>query len=347
MKAAVLHASRNLRVEDVAIPSPKAGEARIQVAFSGVCGSDMPRVLGNGARSYPLILGHEFSGIVDCVGMGVTGWNPGDTVSAAPLIPCMHCPDCQEGAYSQCKHYSFIGSRVNGSWAEYLCVPAKNLVRLPDHIDLLAGAFMEPLTVGIHGLWLMNFIPFAQTVIIGMGTIGMLTLQAAMGMGATNITVMDLDSDKLEIALQLGANHAINSGDEDAVQQILDITGGRGASQVLETAGVPEAELLALECARSHGKVMYIGTPSRAFTIHPAQFEILNRKELIVQGSWMSYSAPFPGEEWATAAVWLGDGTVRVQPLLDRIIKLESLWDAFIDVEKRFVKGKIMLEVLQ
>lgn len=345
MKAAVLYGKCDLRYEEMETPVPGPGQVRIAVRYTGVCGSDMPRVLGDGAHFFPLVLGHEFSGTVDAVGDGVTGFTVGDPVSAAPLVPCHTCDVCKQGLYAQCKKYSFIGSRQNGSWAEYVVAPAANVVKLPMGIDHLAGAFMEPLTVALHGLYLMNFRPGVDTVIIGMGTIGLLTLQAAKKLGAGRTVVMDIDESRLAIARELGADAAVNSMDPDAVTQVMEITEGKGGAMVLETAGAPAAEILALQVAGAHGSVMFIGTPSKPLALSPAQFELINRKELTVRGSWMSYSAPFPGLEWKMAAQYLADGSVKTEPLLDRVVGLDGAWEAFEAIRDGKVNGKVMFRV--
>ena len=117
MKAGVLHAREDIRYEEVETPVPKAGEVLVKVKYSGICGSDVPRVNGDGAHFYPIILGHEFSGVVE---EGVTKVKKGQRVAGAPLVPCMKCEDCMKGDYALCKHYSFIGTRQPGSFAEYI-----------------------------------------------------------------------------------------------------------------------------------------------------------------------------------------------------------------------------------
>ena len=118
MKALVLHGNEDLRYEEYPTPELKAGYVKVRVKAAGICGSDIPRVLHNGAHFFPIVLGHEFSGVVDQVGEGVTSVQIGDHVSGAPLVPCMKCADCQKGNYALCRHYSFIGSRQQGSFAE-------------------------------------------------------------------------------------------------------------------------------------------------------------------------------------------------------------------------------------
>ena len=152
MKAGVLHAREDIRYEEVETPVPKAGEVLVKVKYSGICGSDVPRVNGDGAHFYPIILGHEFSGVVEEVGEGVTKVKKGQRVAGAPLVPCMKCEDCMKGDYALCKHYSFIGTRQPGSFAEYICVPEQNAVPFDDSVSFEQGALFEPAAVALHGL---------------------------------------------------------------------------------------------------------------------------------------------------------------------------------------------------
>lgn len=346
LKAAILYGQEDIRIEEVDIPEIGHDEVLVRVKATGVCGSDIPRVLGTGARYYPIILGHEFSGEVVEVGSSVNNVQPGDKVAGAPLIPCHKCIDCSRGHYSQCKHYSFIGSRTSGSWAEYVKMPAINAVKLPQEVDFIEGAFMEPITVALHGLFVMNFKAGLDVAIVGMGTIGLLTLQCAKALGAKNIYAFDIDDEKLNIAKEYGAYHCINTKEEGFKEKVWEATNGRGFEQVIETAGVEFTEKLSLEIASNKGNVMFIGTPSKPITLEPREFEYINRKELTVRGSWMSYSAPFPGREWELAAYYLKTKQIRVEKLIDRRIGMESIAEAFEDLKvPGKIKGKILMEV--
>lgn len=313
---------------------------------TGICGSDLPRVLGQGARYYPIILGHEFAGVVEEVGDMVKGVAVGDKVSGAPLLPCHKCIDCSKGHYSQCGNYSFIGSRAPGSWAEYVKMPARNAVKLPSNVDFVEGALMEPITVALHGLFLMGDLGGADVAVVGMGNIGLLTMQCALALGARHIYAFDIDPFKLEIAKEYGAAFTINTGEPGFVDKVWELTDGRGFDRVVETAGVELTEKLSLEIAGNKGSVMFIGTPSKPIQLTPGEFEHLNRKELTVRGSWMSYSAPFPGKEWELAAYYLQNKSIKLARLIDRRIPLAEIASAFEDLKiPGKVNGKIILEV--
>ncbi|NLO82373.1 MAG: galactitol-1-phosphate 5-dehydrogenase [Clostridiales bacterium] len=346
MKAAVLHDQRDIRYDEIVVPDIKEDEILVKVKATGICGSDIPRVLGSAAHYYPIVLGHEFSGEVVEVGSQVTNVKAGDRISGAPLIPCHKCIDCTRGHFSQCKHYSFIGSRVDGSWAEYVKMPGINAIKLPEKVSFVQGAFFEPTTVALHGLFVMDFRGGYDTAIVGMGTIGLLTLQCARILGARRIFAFDIDNKRLDIARDYGADVCINTGDDDFREKVNELTRGRGFDMVIETAGVEFTEKLCLEIAANKGNVMFIGTPSRPITLQPREFEHINRKELTVRGSWMSYSAPFPGREWELAGCYFAKGLIRIEELIDRIVPLEDAAEVFKDFEvPGKVKGKILFEV--
>ena len=147
MKAAVVVANEDVQYQEIEEPQAKPGWVKIKVKASGICGSDVPRVLNHGVHFYPIVLGHEFSGDVVEVGEGVTKVKVGDRVSGAPLLPCMKCDDCQKGNFSLCKHYSFIGSRQQGSNADYVVVPEQNAVPFDKTVPYEQGAMFEPATV--------------------------------------------------------------------------------------------------------------------------------------------------------------------------------------------------------
>lgn len=342
----VLYGQKDIRYEEIETPAIREDEVLVRVKVTGICGSDIPRVLDNAAHYYPIVLGHEFSGEVAEVGSEVRNVKVGDRVSGAPLLPCHKCVDCLRGHYSQCKNYSFIGSRTFGSWAEYVKMPAINAVKLREQVDFVQGAFFEPATVALHGLFVMDFRGGCDVAIVGMGTIGLLTLQWARVLGAKRIFAFDIDSKKLDVAMEYGADVCINTGDKDFKEAVREFTDGRGFEMVVETAGVEFTEKLCLEIAANKGNVMFIGTPSKSITLQPREFEHINRKELTVRGSWMSYSAPFPGREWELASHYFGKGQIKVEKLIDRIIPMKDISETFKDFKvSGKVKGKILLEV--
>lgn len=311
MNAAVLYGKNDIRYAQIERPEPGPGEVLIRVRAAGICGSDIPRVLGDGAHFFPIVLGHEFSGTVEETGEGVTGFAAGDTVSGAPLKPCMKCPDCARGNYSLCKHYSFIGSREQGSFAEYVVIPAANAVKYSPSVPFEQAAMFEPATVSLHGVLLNGCPPGEDTAICGGGTIGMFAAQWSKIFGARRVAVFDLVKERLELALRLGADAVFDTSDPGYLKKALEYTDGAGFGCVYETAGSPVTMRMAFELAANRSNVCFIGTPHEDAVFTPRMWENLNRKEFRLTGSWMSYSAPFPGKEWRLTSDCFSDGRLK------------------------------------
>jgi L-iditol 2-dehydrogenase len=345
MKAAVLYGDNDIRHEEWEKPSAGPGEVLVKVKESGLCGSDIPRTIHSGAHFYPIVLGHEFSGEIIELGEGVTTRNVGDRIACVPLIPDRNDPQSQKGNYSLSKGYKFIGSRIQGGWAEYVAMPWENAVILPESVSYTEGAFFEPITVALHALNIMNFEGGRDVAITGMGTIGLLTLQCVRAMGARKVTVFDIDNERLEVAKEYGADLCLNTLDADFKEKAMAFTNGDGYEVCLETGGVPITEILCMELAAPKGTVMFIGTPHKPVTLQPNEFEYINRKELIVTGSWMNYSAPFPGWEWEMAVYLFSKNLVKTDKLIDRKIPLSRASEAIADLMKPdAVKGKILFD---
>ncbi|MFU0832338.1 MAG: alcohol dehydrogenase [Oscillospiraceae bacterium] len=345
MKAAVLFANEDIRYVDYETPKVKPGTVKVHVRATGICGSDVPRVLHNGAHFYPIVLGHEFSGDVVEVGEGVTRVKVGDTVSGAPLIPCMQCDDCQNGDFALCKHYSFIGSRQQGSFAEYVVMPEANAVKYDSSIAYEQAAMFEPSTVALHGVLCNDYRGGGCVAVLGCGTIGIFTLQWAKIFGAQKVVAFDIDDGRLALAKRMGADAAVNTKSPDYMEQAMELTGGKGYNYIFEAVGNPATIHIAYEIAANKANICVIGTPTRNLSFTPKEWENMNRKEFHLTGSWMSYSSPFPGKEWELTAHYFATGQLKFDP--DFIFKkypmekVAEAFDCFRHPEQ--VHGKIML----
>lgn len=344
MYAAVLRGERDLRYEEIEKPVPSIGEVLIDVKATGVCGSDMPRVFSDAAHFYPLVLGHEFSGIVVAVGPEVNQKWIGQPVSVAPLVPCHSCDECTQGRYSLCKKYKFIGSSRNGALAEYVVVPVQNLVPLGNKLTFCQGALVEPSSVALHGLRVGKFQPGQDVAVLGAGTIGNFVAQWAKLYGAQSVTVIDLNDHRLQVAKEVGVDYAINSQTEDVEARVDAITGSQGFGHVFETAGQNVTQQLALEVAGPNASITLIGTSHRDLSFSASVFELLNRKELTLTASWMSYSAPFPGIEWTQSIRYMEEGRLLTpNSLLHQAFSLSEAAEGMMVLRDGVgVKGKIM-----
>ncbi len=326
MKALVAYGPNDLRLENIAIPDYQEDEVLIQVKACGICGSDVPRALQGAVHNYPIVFGHEFSGSIAAVGSRVTKFKVGDRVTAAPLLPCGTCKYCQIGRPAMCETYDFVGSRRQGAFAEYVAVKAANVILLAPDTDYLAGAMMEPISVALHGVSRVSMQAGATVAVFGAGTIGLLALQCLKALGAGKVYVVDVVAAKLKVAKQLGADVVVNAATCDPVQFMLE----QGQpSVVFETAGTPVTQRQSIEAVEKLGKVSFIGTATKDFFLPPHSFEKILRGELEVTGSWMSYSAPYPGYEWPAVALWLEKKKIETELLITHTFKLEAGLAAF------------------
>ena len=345
MRAAVVTANERVEYQEIPEPEVKKGYVKVKVRYSGICGSDIPRVLNHGVHFYPIVLGHEFSGDVVEVGEGVTKVKVGDRVSGAPLVPCMKCGDCQKGNYSLCKHYSFIGSREQGSNADYVVIPEQNAVPFDKSVPYDQAAMFEPSTVALHGLFQNDYQGGEYVAILGGGTVGMFTMQWAKIFGSKKVVVFDISEERLELAKRLGADEVINTTKDNYMEAAMDITKKKGYGYVFETAGQPATMHMAFELAANKAHVCFIGTPHVDLSFTPAQWENMNRKEFKLTGSWMSYSSPFPGKEWDLTAHYFATGQLKFDPgFIYRKMPMSQAQEAFqLYKTPGLVQGKILL----
>jgi L-iditol 2-dehydrogenase len=345
MKAAVLYAKNDIRYDDFETPVVRPGTIKVKVKMTGICGSDVPRVLGDAAHYFPNVLGHEFAGEVVQLGEGVTSVKLGDKVSGAPLVPCMECDDCQKGNYALCKSYSFIGSREQGSFAQYVVIPERNAVVFDNSLSYEQGALFEPSTVALHGVLCNDFRGGGDVAVLGGGNIGLFAAQWAKILGAKRVVVFDIDNDRLALAKKFGIDETINTMEEGFMDKALDIVGKKGFEFVFETAGVIPTMHMAFELAGNKSNVCFIGTPHKDLCFTPKQWENMNRKEFKLTGSWMSYSAPYPGKEWSMTAHYFANGQLKYdEAMIFKKFPMSEVAQAFkLYEDPRQVKGKILL----
>lgn len=350
MKAAVVVGYNDIQYMDIADPEVKAGEVKVAVSYCGICGSDIPRVLKGTCHSFPQVLGHEFSGMVTEVADGVVSVQPGDHVVGVPLVPCHQCEDCKKGNFSLCKHYSFVGSRQQGAMAEYVVLPAHNVYKIDKRIPMHLAALFEPSTVALHGILINNFHPAPDdhVVVIGAGTIALFAIQWCKILGAKHITVVIRNKSREEIVRKYGAHEVVSSLDNDYVETTMTITKGKGFAYVFDAAGTNDTIKTSFRLAANKAKVCLIGTPTKPVAFSVKEWELINRKEMLLTASWMSYSAPWPGEEWRMTAECMADGCLILdEDMIHAYYPLDQVKGAFkeYEVNTSTVKGRIMLSV--
>lgn len=347
MKAAVLHAPGDLRVESVAKPAnPGPDEVIVQVKAAGICGSDLDRVMKTGTYSFPTIPGHEFCGVVSEVGAQVENFKINDRVLVTPILPCFKCDYCQQGNYGQCENYNYLGSRTDGGFAEFVKAPARNLIPLPSEISFIEGAAIEPSAVTLHGMIKVGVHSGDQVAVLGCGPIGLFAIQFAKILGATKVIAVDIAPDKLDMALVAGADEVINALNEDPVSRIIELTNGKGTHLTIETAGVARTQEQAIRTVKKLGRILYLGTAHQDVVIPPKTFEIIVRNEVQIVGAWNSYSAPFPGVEWQAVIDYLRSGKFKLKPFITRTVPLDEINKIIPDMAARkFPFNKIVVKI--
>ncbi len=342
MKAVKLYEAGDLRVEEVDIPELEPGCVLVKVKAVGVCGSDIPRVNFYGAYHPNLTIGHEFSGEIVKVNQ-VGNWQVGDRVVVPPLIPCNHCQWCRTGHYSLCEDYSYFGSRRDGAMAEYVTVPEKNLLPLPDNVPFEAGAMVDPAANAIHGIWKGEINPGDTVAIYGCGPIGLFAIQFAKILGAGMVIAIDVKEQKLNIARDLGADEVINALEVDPVERIFELTGQAGANLVLETAGLSVVQNQSVCSAGKLGRVVILGISHDKLELSKSAADYLLRRELEVKGSWNSFSNPFPGREWTYSLELMAQQKLRTEPIISHKLNLANAPETFKKfLDKDFFFSKVI-----
>lgn len=343
MLAAVLHAPADLRYEEIEVPRIGPDDVLLKVKAAGNCGSDLQRIMVEGTHVFPCIPGHEFSGEIVKLGNKVDSFKVGDRVTAYPLIPCMRCKWCRQGEYNLCEDYDYLGSRSDGAFAEYVKVPARNLVLLPKEVGLEEAAMTDPACVALHGIKRAGGIRMGQSVaILGVGSIGMLACQWVKAMGAGKIIAVDIIEDKLKVVRDFGVDSCINAKKEDVVEKVIEETKGEGVDLVMETAGSLATQRASFLIAAKRGRVIHIGRSYSDVLLPDEVFSRIFRRELEVYGAVNSNFSPLDNE-WETTLHFMASGAIKTKPLISHRIKLKDIAQTFKNMyHRKMIYNKII-----
>jgi L-iditol 2-dehydrogenase/galactitol-1-phosphate 5-dehydrogenase len=324
MKALVLEEQGVLVYKDVDMPQPVGTEdVLLRVAAVGVCGSDIPRAFRGKAYLYPLILGHEFSAVVEEAPKG-SSYAQGDRVAVFPLLPDPNDPMTRIGEYGVSSGYDYFGSRRHGALAELLYVPESNLFRLPDRVRLLHAAAVEPAAVALHAVLKLSIRSHSTALVIGGGPIGVLTAQWLSILGCSTVYIAEPDSKKTDIIKQaLPGFEIIDPKEGDTVEQLRDKTSGAGADCVIDACGIPLTFLQAIESAAVFGQIVLLGDTNEDITTGHELVTSILRKELILYGTWNSKPTPKGKSEWDMVIQHMDDDLL-IGPFISHTPSLEE-----------------------
>lgn len=336
MFAAVLEGIDHLVVRQVPTPRAEVDSLLIRVRACAVCGSDI-RILhhGNPRVTYPAIPGHEIAGEVVEVGAQVSAFQVGDHVAMAGDIPCGICSFCRDGHGNNCHTNLALGYQFPGGFAEYLVAPPQLLHygpihRIPPGLSFAEAALAEPLACAINGIELSQVRLGDAVVVIGTGPIGCMLIALARLMGAAPIIAIQRSPERLRVGLAYGADVGICAAEEDAVERVLQETGGEGADVVFIAAPSPTAQADALRMVRHRGRVNFFGGLPKGTPPLPLEANLVHYKECNIHGAHGSVP-----RQHRLALALLGRGRIDVKPLISHRFPLEQIREAFAVAEDR------------
>jgi len=314
MKAMVLTAPGELKLDEVAKPAAGRSDVLVKVTHSGICGTDYKIFNGSIPVRYPRIMGHEMAGEV--VDAGDSNLRVGERVIVDPELYCGNCFHCRIGQTHLCPNGQLLGRDANGGFAEYLAAPKSQVFRLPDSIGRNAAPIIQVLTTCLHAQRQVDIFPGEYVVVQGLGVTGQLHVQLAKARGATVIGVTR-SADKRALAETLGADLTI-PGDDNAVKAVREATEGRGADMVIETTGFVPQLAAGINMTRSGGRVLMFGIITAKEGALP--FYDLYFKEISLINARVAKSEDYPG------AIGLVErGLVRLEPLISDVMPLGEL----------------------
>lgn len=345
MKAWVLKGIGDIHWKDIKKPQIADTEVLLKVRAAGVCGSDIPRIYRDGAHKMPLIPGHEFSGEVVETGEKVERKWHGKRVGVFPLIPCHNCLPCQKGQYEMCRSYSYLGSRRDGGFAQYVAVPASNLIELPENVSFEQAAMLEPMAVAVHAMRRTEVTKDTTVVVAGAGTIGQLLVMFLLERGVKQVLVLGNKNHQKEQMFENGLpkDCFCDIGEMDAKTWLLEKTNGNGPDVFLECVGKTENISLAIDVTMPGGQICMVGNPYSDVELKKDVYWKVLRNQLRITGTWNS-SFEFSADNKAMSSN---------EAMSERVEIEESDWEYVLRLLKenriapeRFISHKLPFEQL-
>jgi (R,R)-butanediol dehydrogenase/meso-butanediol dehydrogenase/diacetyl reductase len=349
MKAARWYAAKDIRVEQIEIPSPNKGQVKIAVQYAGICGSDLHEYVHGPQlipvdQPYPLnghqgvtTLGHEFSGIVEEVGENVSHIKVGDRVVVEPIYKNFDSPFVTSGEYNLGEHLGFIGLAGNGGFAKYVIVEDYMIHKIPDTMSFEQGALVEPAAVAVYSV-LQSGLKIGQSVLVsGAGPIGLLCAQAAIAAGASTVIVTDVAEKRLAKAREIGATHVFNATDSDLPSKIKALTNGLGVNVFLDCAGVQASYDTGIASTRNGGTAVLVALFGKP-VMHNALDQVL--REVTIKGV-IAYRNIFP-----QVISLIDSGRMEVEKLVTNKIGLDNIVsDGFEALVNNPEQVKILIDI--
>ena len=339
MKQAVMTAPGKIEFRDVPPPAPAAGQVLVRMKRIGVCGSDIHVYHGKHPyTSYPVVQGHEVSGLVERLGPGVKDFTPGEPVTFQPQVTCGKCYPCQHGQYHICDSLKVMGFQTDGAAQELFAVDAAKVLHLPRGMSLEHGAMMEPLAVAVHALARGGGAAGKKVVVLGAGPIGNLVAQAAKGAGASDVILSDVSDYRLELAARCGLPRGVNPTKVDLGEEIRRRFGESKADLILECVGAQKTIESAVAVARKGTDIVVVGVYGDKPVV---DMGLVQDRELRLIGTLM-YQEP----DWKQAIALVDAKKVNLEPLVTDRYPFDRYLDAYHYIEANREKAmKVMITV--
>ena len=273
-----------IAVEDIPIPEPGPGEVLVKVAFCGICHSDLSLINGTFPAQRPVVTqGHEASGTIAALGAGVTAWAEGDRVIVPAGRPCTACPNCRRGDFANCMRIQLMAFAYDGAWAEYTVAQALGLTRVPDNVPLEQAAILaDAVSTPFGAVVRTGKVGIGESVgVWGVGGVGTHVVQLARLVGAVPVIAVDINPAVLDRAIELGADHAFDARDEQLVDKITEITGGRRLDVAFDAVGLKSSFEQALDCLTVGGRLVGVGMSAESPTVGPTSMFGLTQKQVL------------------------------------------------------------------
>ena len=321
-----LGANQDTKFEIREMPRPDLGphDVLVKNMACGICGTDVHIYHGeegSAAVTPPVVLGHEYSGIVEQIGSEVTVVKPGDHVTIDPNMYCGICRSCRMGRKQNCEHLFALGVNVNGGFAEYSVCPETQCFVLKKDVDFDVAAMAEPLACVIHGIDLSGIKPGQSVAIIGTGAIGFLMMQMAKLKGASTVIMCTTNDERAELAIRLGADYVINSKKENLVEKIKEYTDSDGVDVVIECVGKTVATNQAIQIAGKGATIVLFSVPAPDATYALPLIDVF-KKELTIVGSLIN------PDTHQRAVNIINEGRIEIKDLITHTFSLDNLEEA-------------------
>ncbi len=323
-KSVLVSGPKELRVSETGIPAPPPGEVRVRVRSAGICGSDVHIYHGTHPFvKYPRVIGHEFSGVIDAVGEGVSPALIGTRVSVNPAISCGHCHQCMIGRPNVCKNLQVIGVHREGGFAEYCCAPVENAYPVPDSISDAAAALVEPFSIAANMLKRTGAFGHDIALVYGAGPIGLTLIQTLKWVyGVERLIVVDRLGSRLALAKECGADAVLNTAESDLKEYLA--AENIQPTLIIDAACHPSILAQATEIAAPAARIGLMGFSSEPSCVSQ---RLLNAKELTV------YASRLNNKLFGDVIRWMGEGLLKPEKLISHRFPMADVGQAFHAIE--------------